>query len=147
MKMKKQHEPAYGPKIRSKWYFLVEKAGKGVQEVCDLYSIARKTYYKWRAKDLGNRSYRSRQTQPNTKLTSEIKLFIETQKLRTNYGPKKMKRLIKRKFNLSVSTTIIYRFYKRKGLIRRPQKRLPWYTPLKEPVVVKKPGGLRAIRC
>lgn len=140
MKMKKQHEPAYGPKIRRKWYFLTEKAGKSVSEVCELYSIARKTYYKWRAKDFGSRVYRPGKSQPRTKLTNEIRAFIETQKLRTNYGPKKMKWLVKRKFNLSISTTIIYRFYKRKGLIRRPQKRLPWYTPLKEPVGVKKPG-------
>lgn len=140
MMMKKQHEPAYGPKIRSKWYFLVEKAGRSVNEMCSLYAISRKTYYKWHAKDHGSRKHNPRQIQPRTKLTSEIKIFIESQKLRTNYGPKKMKNLIKRNFGLTVSTTIIYRFYKKQGLIRRPQKKLPWYTPLKKPVVVKKPG-------
>lgn len=30
--MRKQHEPAYSPKIRSKWYFLVEKAGKPLRD-------------------------------------------------------------------------------------------------------------------
>ena len=138
--MRKQHEPAYGPKIRSKWYFLVEKAGKSVEEVCRLYAISRKTYYKWLGKDQGDRTYRPKREQPKTKLTQELKIFIEEQKLRTNYGPKKMKLLLKRRFGLSVSTTVIYRFYKKKGLVRRPQRKLQWYTPLKEPVVVRKPG-------
>lgn len=138
--MKKQHTPSYDAKIRGKWYFLIEKAGKSVKEVCGLYAISRKTYYKWRTHDHGDHAHRPKQTQPKTKLTHEIKIFIEAQKLRTNYGPKKMKKLLKRKFGLSVSTTVIYRFYKKKGLIRRPQRKLLWYTPLKEPVVVKKPG-------
>ena len=138
--MKKQHEPAYGPKIRQKWYFLVDKVGKSVKEVCSLYAISRKTYYKWHGIDHGSRKHVPPQNQPKLKLTKEIKEFIETQKLRLNYGPKKMKILVKRKFSLVISTTIIYRFYKKKGLIRRPQKRLPWYTPLKEPMIPKGAG-------
>ena len=138
--MRKQHEPAYRPAIRRKWYFLVDKAGKSVKEVCGLYFISRKTFYKWRGLDLGRRVYQPKQRQPRTKLTAEIRQFIEEQKLRTNYGPKKMRLLLKRHFVLSVSTTVIYRFYQRRGLIRRPQRKLPWYTPLKAPVVVRKPG-------
>jgi len=133
--MKKQHEPAYGPKIRQKWYFLVEKVGKSVKEVCGLYAISRKTYYKWYGIDKGSREHVPPQKQPKLKLTKEIREFIESQKLRLNYGPKKMKFLVQRKFGLDISTTIIYRFYKKKGLIRRPQKKLAWYTPLKEPVI------------
>ena len=33
----KNQRSAYEPKVRSKWYFLVEKAGKTVDEVCGLY--------------------------------------------------------------------------------------------------------------
>jgi len=138
--MKKQHEPAYGPKIRQKWYFLVEKVGKSVKEVCSLYTVSRKTYYKWCWIDNGSRKHVPPQKQPKLKLTGEIREFIEKHKLRLNYGPKKMKFLVKRKFCLDISTTIIYRFYKKKGLIRRPQKKLPWYTPLKEPVISQGAG-------
>jgi len=139
--MNKQHEPAYGPKIRNKWYFLVEKAGKSVAEVSDLYAISRKTYYKWYALDHADRVHRPRREQPKTKLTGDVKILIEREKLLTNYGPLKMRLLLKRR-GIMVSTTIIYRFYKRKGLIRRPQKRLPWYTPLKEPVIPTGPGSV-----
>ena len=138
--MKKQHEPAYGPKIRQKWYFLVDKVGKSVKEVCGLYAISRKTYYKWSGIDNGSRKHVPPQKQPKLKLTKQIKEFIEIEKFRLNYGPKKMKFLVKRRFGLDISTTIIYRFYKKKGLIRRPQKKLSWYTPLKEPVIPKGAG-------
>lgn len=137
--MKKQHEPAYRIGVRKKWYFLVEKAGKTVDEVCSLYSISRKTYYKWYKKDNGDRQHIPKREQPKTKLTKDIKILIEEQKHLTNYGPKKMQLLLRRR-GIYVSTTIIYRFYKRKGLIRRPQKKLPWYKPLKEAVIPKNPG-------
>ncbi len=39
-----------------------------------------------------------------------------------------------------VSTTIISRFYKRRGLIRRPQRKLGWHAPLKEPLTIVRPG-------
>jgi transposase InsO family protein len=136
----KKQEPSYPPKVRRKWYFLVEKAGKTVQEVCGLYFISRKTYYKWRRIDLGERVHRSTRKHPGTKIKGETALFINEQKLKTNYGPRKMKLLVKRRFNLHVSTTAIYKFYKKKGLIRRPQKKLPWYQPLKEPVIPRRPG-------
>lgn len=131
---------AYVPKIRQKWYFLVEKAGKTVDEVCELYFISRKTYYKWRAVDQGDRSYVPRKEHPDTKLKGEVKEFVCKEKLRINYGPKKMKLLLKRRFYLDVSTTSIYELYQKKALIRRPQKKLPWYTPLKTPVIPDKPG-------
>jgi transposase InsO family protein len=139
--MRKQHEPAYRPNIRKKWYFLVEKAGKTVGEVCSLYAISRKTYYKWLKSDRDSRTYHRKNIQPKTKLTNEVKVIVEEQKRLTNYGPKKMQLLLRRR-NIFVSTTIIYRFYKRKGLVRRPQKRLPWYQPLKEHIIPKKPGDV-----
>lgn len=139
--MRKQHEPAYPVKIRGKWYFLVEKLGKSVPEVCELYSISRKTYYKWRRRDRGDRTYVPRKKQPKLKLIHEVRVIIEKEKRLTNYGPEKMRLLLKRR-GIIVSSTIIYRFYKRKGLVRRPQKRLPWYQPLKDPVMPKKPGDV-----
>ena len=133
---------AYQSKVRAKWYFLVEKAGKTVDEVCGLYMISRKTYYKWRAVDRGSRKHIPKKEHPRTKLKGEIKTFICEEKLRINYGPRKMRLLVKRRFDIDVSTTIIYRLYKKKGLVRRPQKRLPWYKPLKQAVIPKAPGDV-----
>ncbi len=136
----KNQEAAYPPKVRQKWYFLVEQAGKTVDEVCDLYFISRKTYYKWRAIDNKDRKHIPKKEHPDTKIKGDIKVFICNEKLRINYGPKKMKLLIKRRFDIDISTTAIYKFYKKKGLIFRPQKKLAWYTPIKEPLVSKAPG-------
>lgn len=136
----KNQQSAYIPKIRSKWYFLVDKAGKTVDEVCDLYFISRKTYYKWRKIDLGSKDHTPKKDHPDTKIKDEIKIFIHEQKLRLNYGPKKMSLLVKRKFDILISTTAIYKFYKKKKLIRRPQKKLAWYKPIKEVVIPKAPG-------
>lgn len=136
----KYQAPAYPIKIRQKWYFLVEKANKTVDEVCDLYAISRKTYYKWHKKDLGDHRYFPKKEHPETKIKGEIKIFICNEKARINYGPLKMKLLIKRRFNIDISTTAIYKFYKKKELIFRPQKKLAWYTPLKEVVIPHIPG-------
>lgn len=67
-------------------------------------------------------------------------MFIEKEKLRTNYGPLKMKLWIKKKLGLDISSTIIYRYYQKKKLIRKPQKKLPWYEPMKRPIIVKAKG-------
>ena len=49
--------PAYPAKVRQKLYFLVDKAGKTVKEICEGYFISQKTYYKWRAIDNTYRLY------------------------------------------------------------------------------------------
>jgi len=107
-----------------------------------LYFISRKTYYKWRQLDNQHGKYFPRKEPPQTKIKGEIKIFIFEQKKLINYGPRKMKLLIKRKFNLDISTTAIYKYYKKKNLIFRPQKKLPWYTPLKKPLQATYPGEI-----
>ena len=136
----KNQSASYPSKVRQKWYFLVEKAGKRVNEVCKMYMISRKTYYKWKKIDHANRKHVPKKEHPDTKIKGELKIFICEEKLRINYGPRKMKLLVKRRFNIDISTTAIYKLYKKKGLIRRPQKRLPWYKPIKEAVIPKAPG-------
>jgi putative transposase len=138
----KNQRCSYEVKVRQKWYFLVEKTGKTVGEVCDLYFISRKTYYKWRKKDLGSRSHLSKKEHPNTKIKGEVKIFICEEKTRINYGPLKMKLLIKRRFGINISTTAIYKFYKKKNLIFRPQKKMQYYAPIKEAVIPKVPGDV-----
>lgn len=134
--------PAYPVKVRMKWYFLVDKTGKKVDEVCNMYVISRKTYYKWRMHDLGSTAYIKRKEHPETKIKGAVRVLIYDEKKRVNYGPRKMKLLVKRRFDIDVSTTAIYKFYKKKDLIRRPQKRSAWYTPIKEAVIPKGPGDV-----
>ncbi|HCM67638.1 MAG TPA: hypothetical protein DIS62_01370 [Candidatus Kerfeldbacteria bacterium] len=132
----------YSRTQRFQWYQQVDHEHRSVSEVCRIFGVSRKCYYHWRARDyglLGNR-YRSPQLQPNLKLTYEVRKFIEEHKRIANYGPLKMKLLIKKELALEVSTTIIYRYFKRKKLIRRPQKRLPWYEPMKEALYITQPG-------
>jgi len=132
----------YPKEVRGRWYLSVDRDGRTVTETCKIFGISRKTYYKWYAIDHGRGmiSYKPPRGQPATKLTSQVRILIEREKRLTNYGPFKMKFLLKRRLGLSVSTTVIYRYYKKRGLVRRPQKRLPWYQPLKDPVIPKHPG-------
>ena len=125
------------PRVRAKQYFLVDKVRKTVDEVCDFYVISRKTYSKWRARDLEERTHLLKKERPETKSKEITKIFICEEKQRINYGPLKMKLLIKKRFDVSISTTAIYKFYKKKNLIFRPQKKLAWYKPIKEFVVPK----------
>lgn len=132
----------YGVKMRKRWYYLVERDGKSVSEVCRFFGIPRKTYYSWYKKDHCDKTYIPKKEQPALKMTQEIKEFVESEKLQYNYGPEKMKIRIKEVFTVNISTTVIYRFYKKKGLIRKPQKRLPFYRPLKSKVTPSCPGGV-----
>lgn len=132
----------YEREQRFRWYLQVDKYHKPVKETCRIFGISRKTYYKWRTRDYGKRGniYAPAKNQPNLKLTYEVRLFIEKEKLKTNYGPLKMKLWVKRKLGLDLSTTIIYRYYRKKKLIRKPQKKLPWYEPMKSHLIVKNKG-------
>lgn len=126
---------------RSRWYHQVYSCGKPVTEVCAIFGISRKCYYRWYRKDFREtRSYRNPKRQPNLKLTAEVRQFIEEEKQKTNYGPLKMKYRVQQRFGIELSTTLIYRYFKRRALIRKPQRRLPWYKPLKEHILVRKPG-------
>lgn len=139
---KPQYEPSYPARVRQKWYFLVEKLGKSVKSLCEEYAISRKTYYKWYEHDHDHKAKESKNPHPHTKITREIGDFIEKIKFEINYGPRKMNIMVRRIFKVEISTTTIYKYYKKKGLIRRPQKSNPYFTPLKYPIKPKKPGCL-----
>jgi len=135
--------PPYPKVLRARWYLQAEKEKKAVKEVCQIFGISRKTYYKWYRIDHDLRTIRRaphQKRQPNTKLTKEVCELIRKEKAATNYGPLKMKLLVKRRLGIDVSTTIVYRFYRRHKLIRRPQKKVPWFTPLRERLVPAKAG-------
>lgn len=128
--------------MRFRWYRLVDQEGRSVKEVCQLFGIPRKTYYKWYARDhgYGPSTYRSQQQHPHTKLTPRVRLIVYETKLKLNYGPKKMQDHLKDHCGVMVSTTAIYKYFKKKRLIRKPQKKLPWYRPMQEPFVSTIPG-------
>lgn len=132
----------YSRDQRFQWYMQVDKYHRSVKETCQIFGISRKCYYKWRARDYGQRgnTYTSAKNQPNLKLTWEVRAFIEKHKRVSNYGPGKMKLLVKRELGLDLSTTIIYRYYRRAKLIRRPQRRQSWYEPIKRRLIIDKPG-------
>ena len=132
----------YDREQRFRWYLQVDKYHKSVKETCAIFGISRKCYYKWRFRDYGKRgnTYLAAKRQPNLKLTYEVRKFIEEWKQISNFGPLKMKMQIKRDLGIDVSTTIIYRYFKKKHLIRKPQHKLPWYQPLEHPVLIAKPG-------
>jgi transposase-like protein len=134
-------KPSYPKEKRILWYQSVDRYHKSVKETCQIFGISRKTYYLWRKRDFGLTGNTVHSCiRKNTKLTWEVKKFIEEQKLKYNYGPLRMKMLVKRELGLDISTTIIYRYYKRRRLIRKPQRKMSWYAPLKERLVIEGPG-------
>jgi transposase len=128
--------------MRGRWYIQVEKHGKTVKEVCEIFGISRKTYYKWYKRDhpVGRTGKRPRRMHPHTKLIGVLAATVVEAKIKYNYGPKKMSVYIEREYGVSVSPSTIYKFYKKKRLIRKPQKQQKWYTPLKEPYYAQLPG-------
>lgn len=128
--------------MRARWYLQVEKYGKSVKEVCNIFGISRQTYYKWHQRDhgMGKKIRRPRKIHPHTKLTPNLKVIIYNTKLKYNYGPKKMSLYLQKNHDVYISSTTIYKYYKRKHLIRKPQKKLKWYTPMKEPYYAQIPG-------
>lgn len=132
----------YDREQRARWYLQVDKYNKSVVDVSKIFGISRKTYYKWRNNDFKGKSvhYKPFKGQPRLKINKEVGRFIKEQKDITNYGSLKMKYLVKRELGIDLSTTIIYRFYKKRRLIRKPQKRSPWYAPMKYALTVKNPG-------
>lgn len=136
-----QANVSYPKEKRILWYRSVDRDHRTVKETCAIFNISRKAYYKWRKRDFrGGGDTVHSLLKRNTKLTWDVKQFIVDEKLRTNYGPLKMKFLVKRELGLDVSTTIIYRLYRRRKLIRKPQRHQPWYEPLKEKLRISAPG-------
>ncbi|MFH1766717.1 MAG: DDE-type integrase/transposase/recombinase [Patescibacteria group bacterium] len=131
------------PKVlRARWYLQVEKYEKTITEVCKIFGISRKTYHKWYKKDhpFGKTGKPPRRMHPHTKLTGNLRVIVVEAKLMYNYGPKKMSEYLKQQHYVTLSPSAIYKFYKKKNLIRKPQKHQKWYTPLKEPYYAQLPG-------
>jgi IS30 family transposase len=128
--------------MRARWYLQVEKYGKSVGEVCNIFGVSRKTYYKWYALDhqLVHRNSIRRKLHPHTKLTPRFRVIVVEAKEQFNYGPTKMAIFLKTKYQLTISPHTLYKFFKKKHLIRKPQKKQVWYTPLRTPYYAAKAG-------
>jgi len=139
MANKYEHPPK---ELRGRWYLQVEKHGKTVREVCEIFGISRKTYYKRYKRDhpVGKTGKPPRKMHPHMKLIGNLRVIVVEMKHRYNYGPKKMSMYLQKEHGVSVSPSAIYKLYKKKGLVRKPQKQQQWYTPLKEPYVAEFPG-------
>lgn len=124
------------------WYKQVKQHDKTVEEVCEIFGISRKTYYKWYRHDHGLTKgvRKSRKTHPQLKIVGGVRRVIVEAKEKYNYGPVKMAIYVKRELGVKVSASAIYKFYKQRHLIRKPQKRQTWYQPLKQPFVASTPG-------
>lgn len=140
--MAKNHTPAAPREMRFRWYRQVEEYGKKVPEVCDIFGISPKTYYKWYKHDHGllSNQYKNKAEHPQTKIKGRVRVELVEAKQKYNYGPAKMKIHLRKMFGVEISTTSIYQFMKKKRLIRKPQKKQEWYTPMKEPYKAEKPG-------
>lgn len=135
--------PLSAPKhLRARWYLQVDKYGKSVDEVCQIFGMTRKTYYKWYRRDHPTlkTGKKPRKMHPHIKIIGLVRAIIVDNKLKYNYGPKKMSLFLNKEYELDISPSAIYKFYKKKRLIRKPQKQQKWYTPLKEPYYAKFPG-------
>lgn len=128
--------------MRARWYLQVDKYGKSVKWVCDVFGISRKTYYKWYNLDhnLVRRNSKRRWFHPQTKLTPEVRMIVYAQKIKYNYGPEKMRVFLRDNHQIYVSKIAIYKYFKQRHLIRKPQKKQSWYLPLKEPFYATKAG-------
>ena len=128
--------------IRFRWYLQVEKYGKTVPEVCSIFGMSPKTYYKWYKQDHGlcSNEYKPRARHPDTKIYGLVEDVLLEAKKKCNYGPNKMRLHLKKELGIRVSTTAIYKYFKKKKLIKKPQKKQSWYTPMKSRFKAKYPG-------
>jgi transposase len=120
----------------------VEEYGRSVPEICDIFGISRKTYYKWYRRDhgLGSNQYKNRVMHPHTKIKGRVRVLLVEAKEKYNYGPEKMRLYLMRETGVEVSAKNIYVFMKKKRLIRKPRKKQVWYQPMKEPYYARNPG-------
>ena len=140
--MPQNHTPTAPHEMRFRWYKQVEEYGKTVEDICAIFGMSTKTYYKWYKRDhgLGSNQYKNRDQHPHLKIQGRARVMLVEAKEKYNYGPAKMKLYLKEYADVDVSTTAIYKFMKKKHLIRKPQKKQTWYTPMKEPYYATKPG-------
>lgn len=130
------------PELRARWYLQVDKNGMTVKEACSIFGMSRKTYYKWHGLDHGetNRILKRREPHPQLKIVGRIRALITDAKEKYNYGPRKMSVHVEKETGIRISPNAIYKFFKKRRLIRKPKRKQAWYQPMKEPYRSSGPG-------
>jgi transposase len=120
----------------------VERYGRSVDDVCGIFGISRKTFYKWRGRDInpGPKPYRPRKAHPHTKIVGRVEREVIEAKLLYNYGPEKMRIHLRKTLGVRITANAVYKFFRKKRLIRKPQRRLAWYRPMRRRLKAKRPG-------
>ena len=124
---------------RARFVLETQKKDYSVSQLCRFYSISRKTGYKWikRYKAQGLDGVRERNSAPHScphKTSFELEVLVIKERTKhPNWGPKKLRELLKRKHpdcRLPAASTI-GSILKRAGLVskkKRNRKRKPYYN-------------------
>jgi len=99
-----------------------------VKDICSIYKISRKTFYKWlkRYNSFGKEGLLDLPRKPKSNpraLPEKIKRKIIYLRKKTNLGPKRLKWLISAKYKIKVSEYAIYKTIKQAGLIKKYRKK------------------------
>jgi transposase InsO family protein len=102
--------------------------GMKVKDICLIYKISRKTFYKWlkRYKLYGKEGLLDLSRRPKSNpraLPDKIKKKIISVRKKTNLGPKRLKWLMQAKYKITVSEYAIYKTIKQAGLIKKYRKK------------------------
>jgi len=74
----RKREVIFPPELRGRWYLQVEKHKKSVTEICKIFGISRKTYYKWYKRDhpVGRTGKRPRRIHPIRRFLGIYKFLL-----------------------------------------------------------------------
>ena len=121
-------------------WFRCRESGMSVGEICELFGMSRKTYYKWykRYEEEGIAGLRERSRRPKrlARLTPEpVAARVIRARRRKGYGPVLLAWYLSKHGGVALSPNGVYGVLKRARLIRRRRKpgRPPRAAPVREP--------------
>jgi len=121
------------------WFRLAD-TGLSVTEVCRIFDISRKTYYKWRGRyeqeGVQGLEERSRCPKHLARLTpAPVARRVVKARKRKGYGPLLLSWYLRKHCGLELSPNGVYGVLKRAGLIKKRRKpgRPPRSAPIREP--------------
>ena len=139
--MANRQSPKLPKEVRVRMYLQVDRGKMTVRGACGVFGICPKTYYEWWNRDHGKEPPAAPpKPHPQTKLAGKAAEFVLREKRLFNYGPAKMAVRLRTDLGLAVSANAVYKFYLKKGLVRRPKRRIQGYAPLREPYSARFPG-------
>ena len=117
--------------LRQRFVSLAESGHFTISELCEQFSISRKTGHKWivRYRDFGIAGLADRSRAPihsPARTPSEIERLIVTEKrLRPTWGPKKIHRILTTKHGIELPPAVstVGDILKRNGLVKKRRRR------------------------